>query len=454
MERLGLKHFKAFDKSIELVNARAKNILLFGENGVGKSSLYSALEYTFYRNKIEKVNAMLPHAQQQAELEAIRSKYKNNSSLDPFSIELNGVDVYTANIAPYQVFMLNRFDKVEKITLYDVLSKSYLPVDVNTFLANNYNLIIENVNLELDKSFQEPIDIGVVDTANGYEVIIHNKDTGLRQNQDLNKYFNEAIINLVQLLIWFTSIQLMEDTAKRRIIVLDDFITSLDAANRAYMMRYIFKTFTKEQLIILTHDYSLFNISTFLIDHVYHSSQQWNKYKLYMMGDEHLLEIIDRISVKQLKDECARARSYDPIGNKVRKCFEQRLYDLAAELSVGQLEKTSDIMDCIGKGKNVYFNSKASLSDLIADIESMLPTITDTSVRQSFVDKIDKYKIPEAALLKDTVNLLRFYQKISMHPISHGTLGVYHYCKKDVEESINLLEQLDKCVKSILDGRI
>ena len=56
--------------------------------------------------------------------------------------------------------------------------------------------------------------------------------------------------------------------------------------------------------------------------------------------------------------------------------------------------------------------------------------------------------------MKETVNLLRFYQKISMHPISHGTIGTPHYCKKDVEEAINLLEQLDKCVKSILDGKV
>lgn len=173
-----------------------------------------------------------------------------------------------------------------------------------------------------------------------------------------------------------------------------------------------------------------------------------------MVGDSHCLDLIRKISINDLKKECRKASTYDVIGNKVRKCFEQRLYDLAAELSVGQLEKTSDIIDCIGKSKNVYFNPKESLSDLIADIEAMLPTISDVTVRNTFVDKIDKFKIPEAKKLKDTVNLLRFYQKIAMHPISHGSLGVPHYCKKDVEESIKLLEQLDRCVKSILDGRI
>lgn len=455
MERLELNHFKAFNNPLVLESTGHKNVLLFGENGAGKSSIFSALEYIFYRSKIESPNPMLPHADQLAEIAAVRERYKNNQSTVPFELKFNGLDAFAVNVAPYQAFMLNRFDKVDKISLYDVLSRNFLPEDVNTFLSNNYSFIIDNVNSELEHSFLEPIEISIVDRTNGYVVIIQNKDTHLSRSQELNKYFNEAIINLVQLLVWFSSVQLMEDPTKRRIIVLDDFITSLDAANRAYMMRYLLKTFTQEQLIILTHDYSLFNITSYLIAHIYQANEKWNRYKLYMMGDDHCLDQIRKINIQKLKSECQNTRtSYNAIGNKVRKCFEQRLYDLAAELSVGQLEKTSDIIECIGSSKNVYFNPNSSLSDLIAEIESMLPTIADATVRKTFADKIDKYKIPEAALLKDTVRLLRFYQKISMHPISHGTLGVPHYYRKDVEESIKLLEQLDRCVKSILDGRI
>ncbi len=454
MERLELNHFKAFNNTLILDNAGGKNILLFGENGAGKSSIFSAIEYIFYRSKIEAPNPMLPIPDQQAELAAVREKYKNNQSAVPFELKFNGVNALSVNVVPYQVFMLNRFGKVEKVSLYDILSKNILPIDVNTFLSQNYSFIIDNVNNELEHSFLEPIQISIVDRTDGYVIVIHNKDTHLSRSQELDKYFNEATINLVQLLIWFSAVQLMRNPAKRCLIVLDDFITSLDAANRAYMMRYVLKNFEQEQLIMFTHDYSLFNITAFLIDHVYQTGDKWNQYKLYMVGDSHCLDLIRKISINDLKKECRKASTYDVIGNKVRKCFEQRLYDLAAELSVGQLEKTSDIIDCIGKSKNVYFNPKESLSDLIADIEAMLPTISDVTVRNTFVDKIDKFKIPEAKKLKDTVNLLRFYQKIAMHPISHGSLGVPHYCKKDVEESIKLLEQLDRCVKSILDGRI
>ena len=273
---------------------------------------------------------------------------------------------------------------------------------------------------------------------------------------DLDKYFNEAAINLVQLLIWFSAVQLAIDPAKKKLIVLDDFITSLDAANRAYMMRYVLKTFSEAQLIILTHDYSLFNITIFLIDHVLRTSNEWVQYKLYIIGTEHRLATAGKIEIKDLRYSLRHATNYDSIGNDVRKCFEQRLYDLAAELSIGRLETTKNIIDCLGQGKNVYFKPRTNLSELVEAIETLLPTITDVRTRAVFQAKINEYKVSvqDATLMKDTVNLLKFYQKITMHPMSHGTLGIPHFGRKDVEESIKLLEQLDKCVTSILDGKV
>lgn len=456
MERLELNHFKAFATNVVLENANAKNILLFGENGAGKSSLFSAIEYVFYKDKIEAVDPMLPPEEQQSRLDAIRGKYKNNQARVPFDIKINGLDVSRFNKVTYQVFLLNRFDKVSRISMRDILSKNFFPIDVgiDDFIAEKFQLIIENVNLELSDFFFEPIEISLADADNGYEIAIKNKETTLSRSIELDKFFNEAIINLVQLLIWFSAVQLAEDKVKKHILVLDDFITSLDAANRAYVMRYILKTFENEQLVILTHDYSLFNITEFLIKHVFRKSNAWNLYRLYLMGDSHQLDIVCNIKIGELKRQLSNCTNINVFGNIVRKCFEQRLYDLAAELSVGQLEKTSDIVESICKGKNVYLKKDSSLSDLISDIESMLPTIADLTTRHNIQAKIDDFKVPEAAKLKDTISLLKFYQKVTMHPSSHGSLGAPHYTKKDVEESIRLLEELDKCIKCILDGRI
>ena len=161
--------------------------------------------------------------------------------------------------------------------------------------------------------------------------------------------------------------------------------------------------------------------------------------------------MISKRDSSDLRNSLRHATNYDSIGNDVRKCFEQRLYDLAAELSIGRLETTKNIIDCLGQGKNVYFKPRTNLSELVEAIETLLPTITDVRTRAVFQAKINEYKVSvqDATLMKDTVNLLKFYQKITMHPMSHGTLGIPHFGRKDVEESIKLLEQLDKCVTSL-----
>lgn len=350
MEELRLKHFKAFEDSICLQSANSMKILLFGENGAGKSSLFDSLKYVFYKNKIEVIDDMLPAADRIAKIDAIRAKYKNEKSVNPFEIRFNGQPFENVDITKYQVFMLNRFDKVDSIHILDVLNHSFLPVDVEKFINDNWEFIIAIVNDELSKTFYEPIEISQVDKENGFEITIRNKESGLIRTHELSVYFNEAIINLLQLLIWFISVQLMIEKTKKRIIVLDDFITSLDASNRSLLIRYVFNTFKEEQLLVFTHDYSLFNMASYIIRYIEQVDSEWNRYKLYSTEHGHSLLSVKGLKAQDLQKEYEEATcDYDILGNKVRKCFEQQLHDLAVVLSIGNLEETKCIVDRIAK---------------------------------------------------------------------------------------------------------
>jgi DNA repair exonuclease SbcCD ATPase subunit len=55
MKQLEIKDFKAFKNRIyfELGNP-PKNMLLFGENGSGKTSVYEAIKLCFYRDRLLK----------------------------------------------------------------------------------------------------------------------------------------------------------------------------------------------------------------------------------------------------------------------------------------------------------------------------------------------------------------------------------------------------------------
>lgn len=90
----------------------------------------------------------------------------------------------------------------------------------------------------------------------------------------------------------------------------------------------------------------------------------------------------------------------------------------------------------------------------LTEIEALIPSITDQNIRNAINSKIGEYKLKNAQKIQNIVCNLRLYQKVAMHPLSHVALGVPHYSKKDIRQSIILLEKLDDCIKSIIDGRI
>lgn len=460
MNKLEIQNFKAFGDAvpIKLDNDGTKNILLYGENGAGKSSIFEAFRYIFYKDRIEAVDTMLPKPEQMANIEEIRNQYRNKKA-NQFDIKINNQDAANFSVARYQVFLLDRFDRMDKIQLSSILKHQYLPYsDLNKFMDENWQLIMDEVNIQLSSFFHEQYEILVGDKTTGYDITIKNKQTGLSRNKELSKFFNEAIINLIQLLLWFTSIQLMFDTTKKQLIILDDFITSLDAANRTYFVRYVLNNFAElpnKQIIILTHDFSFYNITSYIISEIEHKNLEWNFFKLYLFGDQHRLEKVARIKIKDLRKELNNATcSLNDLGNRVRKCFEEELHELSSQLTVGNLEETKDIIKRISESKEVYWKPKSSLHDLISDIDRLIPSISDNNIKNELRDKIDSYKITNVSVLRDTINRLKLYQKVSMHPLSHGVLGIPHFQQKEVEQSLILLEQLDKCVHSIIDGKM
>lgn len=52
MDNLKINHFKCFDSLVELDLGGRRNLLLCGENGAGKSSLFEGIKLVYYRDRL------------------------------------------------------------------------------------------------------------------------------------------------------------------------------------------------------------------------------------------------------------------------------------------------------------------------------------------------------------------------------------------------------------------
>ena len=97
MKQLTLENFKAFgsDKAVfgdTTTEGKPMNILCYGENGAGKSSIYEAIKYVFHKIRIEneKIPPHLEGVQRQNAERQILIDYRNCMSNNPVNITVNG----------------------------------------------------------------------------------------------------------------------------------------------------------------------------------------------------------------------------------------------------------------------------------------------------------------------------------------------------------------------------
>ena len=158
MNKLEIKYFKAFKDSL-LIDCQNKGILIYGENGAGKSSIYEAIKIIFYVEKFEEniPNVSTPEDQEQVNRD-FWDKLNNRNTNRDFEIKINDMDHKDFLIGPYQVFMLSLDDTFweDRVRLDVFLEKLCFKLNSQTICLENYTLIENEVNDTL-KSFCEHI---------------------------------------------------------------------------------------------------------------------------------------------------------------------------------------------------------------------------------------------------------------------------------------------------------
>jgi len=477
IDTLKLKNFKAYREEFEKLTNHVlkidnKNFLLYGENGSGKSSIYEAIKVIFFKNKLER---QIPSAPTPEEQETFRNdfwdKYKHKNAASAFELEINSVSYTSFDVTPYQTFMIamDRLCIEDSIRLDTLLTKFDLSIEnIDRFCQDHYETIQANVNTKLAEFREENITIAI-DNEDDFRIKITDNARSLKYKENITKYFNEAKLNLIILLLLLESIQKAKDTPKTKILVLDDFITSLDVANRTFLMKHILDSFSDFQILIFTHNVYFYNLIMYLVNDIYSLQSRWQFANVYEIENQHRLYIKGGITTAvQIKkmyrgeeikcDSCDRAvLSYNnssvdtsDIGNKIRQRFEVLLYEFSKLLMVGAVEDSKKIMERIENSNNIYFNNKKIASDLIDEIETILNEQTPSTLQNRLKSTIQNYKKDTFQDFQKIVRNLKLYQKVALHPMSHGTYGQNTFTTTDIEQSLDLLEKFENYIKDFI----
>lgn len=458
MKNIKIEGFKAFNEPLEL-NIEEKNVLLYGENGAGKSSMFDAFKIIFLRDVLER-RKIKPTSTPEEEVNIkndLYSSFNNKKSSVPFKLTINNNDYEVFDKSGYKVFLISPdiLSICSSISLKEMMMDFWFDPsdDIGEMMNDYHSIIAEDVTRAMNDIFHENITIEF-DPTDEFKCIVSDTEKNLRRKDELNYSFNESKLHLIKLLIVFGIVDMnsYSEVNIKKILVLDDFVTSLDAANRTFLMRYILTKYKNFQKIILTHNVSFYNLARYIICNIDKKSEEWIWMNLYMINNiPHISQQNSEVKAGEIKDKYnAPDAEVEQVGNMIRKRFEVLLHELSKLLQVGTFEESKKIIELLSCDKPIYLNdSGKNVYDLIEGIEKILKNANDHNLKQRLVRTIEDYRYVDLHNLKKIIKDLTLYQKVTMHPMSHGTNGLIAFTDKEIKESLRLLELLEKCINSI-----
>ncbi len=354
------KFFYGDDDKTNKFDFNGKNVLIYGENGTGKSSLYKALEL-LAKNKIEKdyfINESNVFSDSSSE---ITYSFTNGRNLK-FQSDIEGEDLYIYGsfefLKKLSVFkpMLDykkllkvhyTFDEKKTINVYKMLQELFkdYPVGIEGDKklseikddANNYfdelknlsnNVLLNDINFFIEKYFDNTFKINTfefkigLDNNSQPEFIINLKiDFKDKEISNYHSFLNEARLSSLAIAIYFASIKklfnLLENDCMK-ILVLDDLLISFDISNRLKLLEILKEEFKDFQIFFFTHDKELFDI--------YKNKLDWLKYELYLDDSESIPKSIIKKSDSYIE------KAIEFYGNSDKKDYECSAFFLRKEL--------------------------------------------------------------------------------------------------------------------------
>lgn len=463
--------FKGFRGPNHVFNLNSKNLLLYGENGSGKSSLYTAL-----RNLLDSSRRVVPfdkniYVDESAGLTGYVTLTLDNEDVRKWAEDTTQTDT--------NVLVLSDASKTKRFLDYKSLLRTYFlsPTDgvVNVFDLLLEDILADNVNDLTSTTFQEewrnihaslPRDNRFTKQRQLLESEIENFNKGLQAklleikpvaqeilgsfdsnleidflfngvsynkltkkidgqqillkvkfyNYELafhHQFLNEARLSAIALSVYFASLKQMP-ASDLRILAFDDVLVGLDYAHRLPILEVIHTHFADHQILLLTYDRVWYEV----VRRQTESGKKWEYLELY--------------TSKQGGLEMPSLREAKPLTMMARGHFDDHDYKAAAVYARSAFEVATQKF-CDKKGVAVQYRSH--------------PKVPESEVFWNAVKTWNKRQQP-AKITEKIIQDVESSKALVLNPLSHAQLTTVS--SAEVAKAIGAVEELEICFEGIL----
>ena len=464
-----VKNFRAFRGTYQIdLDKKGKNLLVYGENGSGKSSLYLALKFFLesgeddsympkdHQNIFAKGNDRYIKLHFRSEPQSKEHIYEWSQSTketnDPLIIEASK----TKGFLDYKTLLETHYVHRESdtVNVFELLIENLLASTVSVItgrsLAEEWddiqppfprrNLInqivileeqIENFNRELAIRLEElQTKASEILDEFGYDVglefdfqgIIYNREKKVLDGKQIllkikffgreipthQSFLNEAKLSAIAIAIYFSSILLQPDS-KLKILALDDVLIGLDMSNRLPVIDILKEHFSDYQIFFMTYDRAWYEIVKQRA-----ADSEWKYAEFYLKTDEYEIPIYveDRAYLEKAK-KYFNANDYKACAIYLRTAFEvaiKRFCD-KKNLKVRYCERPKSLKS----------------DDFWQPIKGRKKKDGTLFLDQTLIDEIE------------------LYRSIILNPLSHDTTSII--CKGEISKAIKAVEKLEAELK-------